>query len=193
MATKDSGGKKPSKPVIGTPNRLNNVTSDANAQQVQVLFTHEYAGKGTVTYTATSSPGAKFATAASSPVTVTGLTSGTSYTFTVVANTNYGVSADVSDASSAVTPPSFPPNFCPPCVTAGPSGPPCTYIGYTCDGTLSYEYYDCGGCQTCPGTGGYNGAYRDGVCGYTAPPSFGPDFPPPFGPTFGPDFPPAFK
>ena len=197
---KDSGGKKPSKPVIGAPNPFNNTTSDANGQNVNVTFTHSYTGKGTVTYTATSIPHGRTGTSSSSPVTVTGLTSGTAYTFKVVATTNYGVSSDESDISSSVTPPTFPPNFCPPCVSPGPNGPPCTFVAYTCDPavpTISYEYYDCGGCQTCPGTGGYNQAYRNGVCGYTAPPPFGPSFPPPFGPSFpppfGPDFPPSFK
>jgi hypothetical protein len=59
-------------------------------------------------------------------------------------------------------PPFFPPSFCS-CGT-------CTWGGsYSCEGTLSYEYYTCG-CAGCPGEGGYNPAYRDGICGYTAPP-----------------------
>jgi len=35
---------------------------------------------------------------------------------------------------------------------------------------MSYEYWTCG-CTAgaCPAEGGYNGAYRDGVCGYVAP------------------------
>lgn len=63
-------------------------------------------------------------------------------------------------------PPYFPPSFCS-CASSIPGG--CSYVGYTCVGTLSYEYYDCGCSQTCPGTGGYNGAYRNGVCGYVDP------------------------
>jgi hypothetical protein len=39
---------------------------------------------------------------------------------------------------------------------------------YSCEGTLSYEYYMCG-CVGCPGEGGYNPAYRNGVCGYVDP------------------------
>jgi hypothetical protein len=33
---------------------------------------------------------------------------------------------------------------------------------------MSYEYWTAG-CPGCTGEGGYNGAYRDGKCGYTAP------------------------
>jgi len=70
-------------------------------------------------------------------------------------------------------PPFFPPNFCAGCAPA-PWPDNCTRIyPNTCDGTMTYQYFDCGGCQTCPGTGGYNGAYIDGSCGYTAPPAGG--------------------
>lgn len=46
-------------------------------------------------------------------------------------------------------------------------------FGWTCDGTMSYEYYIYGTCGggACPGEGGYNGAYRNGVCGYVTPPT----------------------
>ena len=93
-----SQGKKPSTPTIGTP------TSGQNTQ-VPVAFTASaYIGKGTITYTATSSPGGFTGSGASSPVTVGGLTNGTSYTFIVTAVTNYGVSSDASSASAAATP-----------------------------------------------------------------------------------------
>jgi hypothetical protein len=58
-------------------------------------------------------------------------------------------------------PPYFPPSFCV-CGT-------CTWGGsYSCEGTLSYQYYTCG-CAGCPGEGGYNPAYRHGICGYVDP------------------------
>jgi len=81
-------------------------------------------------------------------------------------------------------PPYFPPSFCS-CIPGCDSGnitsvgvrqygqysnlDPAGY-GWTCDGTTSYEYWTCGcGAGACPAEGGYNGALREGVCGYTAP------------------------
>jgi len=54
-------------------------------------------------YTVTASPGGRVATGVSSPITITGLTNGTAYTFTVVANNSVG-SGTTSTASGAITP-----------------------------------------------------------------------------------------
>ena len=88
-ALKDSGGKKPTTPtnVVATNTGAGTVAS--------ISFTpSDYIGKDTITYTVTSSPGSVSASAVSSPITLTGLTSGTTYTFALVANTNYGVPSD---------------------------------------------------------------------------------------------------
>ena len=91
------------------------VSASAGNAQATVTFTLPvYDGKGTATYVATSSPSGITASGASSPLVVTGLSNGTSYTFTVSTISGYGVSA-TSAASAAVTPsapaPSFPPSF----------------------------------------------------------------------------------
>ena len=54
-------------------------------------------------YTVTASPGGETASGVSSPITVTGLTNGTSYTFTVAATNDVGTGSS-SAASNAVTP-----------------------------------------------------------------------------------------
>jgi hypothetical protein len=172
----DAGGDQPTVP--GTPTA---VGGDAIAVLTFTLST--YTGKtNTVIYSATSTPGSITATGLS-PLTVTGLTNGVSYTFKVTGTTDYGVASVPSASSNAVTPaaPVVPPP--PPPPPPGPPPPPppppcapqpwpqnCTRVyPNTCDGTYTYEYYDCGGGQTCPGTGGYNGQQINGSCGYVAP------------------------
>jgi hypothetical protein len=92
------GGLQPSAPTIGTATAV-------DATSATVGFTaSSYIGKGTITYTATSSPGGLTGTSATSPITVSGLTTGTAYTFTVVGNTNYGVPSLASAASNSITP-----------------------------------------------------------------------------------------
>jgi uncharacterized protein (TIGR02145 family) len=63
-------------------------------------------GSAITSYTVTSSPGGFIASGASSPLTVTGLTNGTAYTFTVTATNAIGNSV-ASTASVAVTPNCF--------------------------------------------------------------------------------------
>ena len=89
--------KVPNPPTIGTPT--------AGNTQVSVAFTapSDIGGGAISSYTAVSTPGGFTASAASSPIVVTGLTNGTAYTFTVLATNAYGPSA-ISAASSSVTP-----------------------------------------------------------------------------------------
>ena len=155
------------------------VSASAGNSQATVSFTlPAYDGKQVATYVATSSPGGLTASGNGSPITVTGLSNGTTYTFTVSTISGYGVSA-TSAPSNAVTPtappPSFPPSF-------GPSFPVCQGCAphlygyyscnppncacpsgwsYSCDGTTSYMYFQSACCPDtaiCP-------AVRPGICG----------------------------
>lgn len=88
----------PQAPTIGTATDL------GTGSTVSVAFTAgANGGKAVTTYTATSSPGGLTGTGASSPITVSGLTAGTAYTFTVTATNANGTSAS-SAASNSVTP-----------------------------------------------------------------------------------------
>ncbi|MFC3068576.1 cadherin-like beta sandwich domain-containing protein [Phenylobacterium soli] len=71
--------------------------------QVGVAFTAPASngGSGITGYTVTSSPGGFTGTGASSPITVSGLTNGTSYTFTVTASNSAGTGSASSPSASA--------------------------------------------------------------------------------------------
>jgi len=90
----------PGAPTIGT------ATNTGAGGTVSVAFTAPtFAGLPAVitSYTVTSSPGGLTGTGASSPITVSGLTDGTAYTFTVTA-TNSSGTGPASAASNSVTP-----------------------------------------------------------------------------------------
>ena len=87
----------PGAPTIGT--------ATAGDTQASVTFTAPGSNGGAAIagYTATSSPGGLTGTGANSPITVTGLTNGVAYTFTVTA-TNSAGTGSASSASNSVTP-----------------------------------------------------------------------------------------
>ena len=113
----------PQAPTIGSPTIGN--------RSVSVPFTAGATGGSSITgYTVTSSPGSFTGTGASSPITVSGLTNGTAYTFTVTATNANGTSA-ASSSSSSVTPLA-------PVVTGGSLTSDATYFyrTFTANGTL---------------------------------------------------------
>lgn len=86
------------------PDTPTSLVATAGNEQASVAFTEPVTDRcPTITgYTVTSSPGGLAATGASSPLVVTGLTNGTTYTFTVVATNAVGNSV-ASIASPPVT------------------------------------------------------------------------------------------
>jgi len=74
-----------------------------NSQAVVSFLAPANNGSGITSYTVTSSPGGLTATGGGSPMTILGLSNGTSYTFTVIATNGIGNSA-ASAASNSVTP-----------------------------------------------------------------------------------------
>jgi len=91
----------PGAPTIGTATKGN--------AQATVTFTAPGSNGGSAItgYTVTSSPGGITATGSASPITITGLTNGTAYTFTVTATNANGI-GPVSPASNSVTPSAVP-------------------------------------------------------------------------------------
>lgn len=92
----------PGAPVIGT--------ATAGDAQASVTFSAPSSNGGSAItgYTVMSSPGGLTGTGSSSPITVTGLTNGVAYTFTVTATNAIGTS-DPSSASNSATPTAPPP------------------------------------------------------------------------------------
>jgi len=109
----------PDAPTIGTATR-------GNAQATVTFSAPAYTGYPSTisTYQAVSTPGCFTASGASSPLTVTGLTNGTSYTFKVRAANLTGYS-ELSSASNSVT----------------PSEPTC--VAYTTPGTYTWVAPSC--------------------------------------------------
>ena len=92
-----NGLQVPNAPTIGT------ATAGSGSASVTFTAPSNVGGGAITSYTVISSPGGITGTGASSPVTVSGLTNGTAYTFTVVATNAYGT-GPASGASNSVTP-----------------------------------------------------------------------------------------
>lgn len=109
MATRGKGIKSsaqdnflsPNAPTIGTATDVG-TSRPFNNGAATVTFTASNTGPAATSFTVTSSPGGYTGSGASSPITVTGLQSNTSYTFTVQAINASGTSSS-SSASNSIT------------------------------------------------------------------------------------------
>jgi hypothetical protein len=90
-------------PISDVPDAPTIGTATAGAGLATVTYTAAATGGAATTFTATSSPGSLTGSSSSSPITVSSLTAGTAYTFTVVASNSTG-SSPASGASNSVTP-----------------------------------------------------------------------------------------
>jgi hypothetical protein len=98
-----SSREVPGAPTIGTATDVGTARAFNNGAATVTFTAPAFDGGLPITgYTVTSSPGGFTGTGASSPITVTGLQSGTSYTFTVVATNSRGNSSP-SAASNSIT------------------------------------------------------------------------------------------
>ena len=85
----------PDAPTIGT------ATANGTGSASVTVTAPSYIGSSSITgYTITSSPGGFTGTGSSSPITVSGMTPGTSYTFTATATNSSGISSSSSASSS---------------------------------------------------------------------------------------------
>jgi len=90
--------------IAGLPGEPANIVATAGNTQASVAFdVTPNGGSAILDYTVTASPGGLTATGPSSPITITGLTNETAYTFTVTARNSLGSSA-ASLVSNSVTP-----------------------------------------------------------------------------------------
>lgn len=91
------------KAVVDIPTVPTVGSATAGAESATVEYTASTKGGPATTFTALSNPGSITGTGSSSPITVSGLTAGTAYTFTVRGNNATG-SSEYSSASNSITP-----------------------------------------------------------------------------------------
>lgn len=99
----DTATKTPGAPTVPDAPTIGTATAGNTTAIVAFSAPADNGGSAITSYTVLSSPGGFTATGASSPLTVTGLTNGVEYTFTVTATNAIGTSV-ASAASNAIIP-----------------------------------------------------------------------------------------
>ena len=150
-ASAPSSSVTPNPPLPGAPTA---VSATAGNSTALISWTALSGASGSVTYTATSSPGSLSCTSSGTSCTVTGLTNGTAYTFTVTAVNSAG-SGPSSTPTSAVTP--NPPLPGAPTAVTVTAGNGTALISWTAPagtaGTVTYTVTSAPGGLTCSTTG----------------------------------------
>jgi hypothetical protein len=90
--------------IVDVPDRPTIGTATGGLFNASVPFTAATTGGTPSLYTATSSPGSLTGTSATSPITVSGLTGGTAYTFTVTPSNSTGTGPASSSSNSVTIP-----------------------------------------------------------------------------------------
>jgi hypothetical protein len=130
----------PNAPTIGTATDVGTGRAYNNGAATVTFTAPTYTGNTPITgYTVTSSPGGFTGTGASSPITVTGLQSSTSYTFTVTATNSVGTSAP-SSASNSITATTVPQAPTIGTATAGDASATVTYTAGATGGSAVTAY-----------------------------------------------------
>jgi len=156
-------GGQPGAPTIGT------ATAGNGNASASITFTAPSSdGYSAITgYTATSSPGGFTGSCAASPCTVTGLSNGTTYTFTVTATNGVGT-GPASAASNSVTP------VATQTVTFAPSSPviygvaPMTLTASTTSGLTAFTFGTSSASSICTVSGSTLNIAGVGTCVLTA-------------------------
>jgi hypothetical protein len=93
------GTKSSANSFVG-PITIDSISPNSSGTSVTISFTHNFRGKNSLTYQASTT--GLSSSVGSSPLTISGLTPGTSYSFTVVASSSSGVINSSSATSGSI-------------------------------------------------------------------------------------------